>query len=305
MPAPAWVTPWRASSGITLFGSKIATATCAKPASRPAISHPIPPTCVSGNTNACRSSGCRSSTRTRPLKLAIRLASVCCAPFGSAVVPEEYRIQRTGWRAAGSSGGGAGSSRGIALGQRAVDDQHVEVVALRAQRLRERGIVEVAKRRRNAEQSRLRLVRDEARLALAVDRQDRVLHRAEPRERGREHECLERGGQHPRYRRVGADPARVQTRGRAQRGVAIARERERAVALVDREQRVRCRRRARLDELPDRARWPSLAFGSLRETCACDHARLSAARRRSSTLSTLPAAFTGSAGTISIRRGTL
>ncbi len=72
------------------------------------------------------------------------VASVCLAPLGSAVVPDEKNNQRTAF----SSAGGGGRSSGIAVGQLAVAHQHVGYADLPHHRL----VVEPPPRRRDDHQ---------------------------------------------------------------------------------------------------------------------------------------------------------
>ncbi len=88
VPAPARVTPSRCSTGIVVAGSKASMTTVLKPTIIELNSQPIPPMCVNGNTSALTSPGSIASAFVMPYADAMIVRSVCCAPFGSAVVPD-------------------------------------------------------------------------------------------------------------------------------------------------------------------------------------------------------------------------
>jgi hypothetical protein len=85
----------------------------------------------------------------------------------------------------------------------------------------------------------LRLRQHEAELAFAVDRQDRDLHGADAGDHGHEHERFHARRQLQADPRARLDARRPQRRGHRRRAVAILRERQPAIVLVDRQQRVR------------------------------------------------------------------
>ena len=69
-------------------GSNASVQIEAEPTSRKPNSDWIPPTWVNGNTIAKRSAGVVSNASFTPRAAAATVASVCIAPFGSAVVPD-------------------------------------------------------------------------------------------------------------------------------------------------------------------------------------------------------------------------
>ena len=139
--------------------------------------------------------------------------------------------------------------RGVTVGKIGIGDEHPGVEAV-GRALRHRFVVEVAERARDHEQLGLRLAGHEPDFALAVDREDRVLHRTEARERGGEHERLHARGEDPRDRCSFGDSERREARGGALGPVLVLGVRERAALHVDEHLDVRRERGAFLDELP-------------------------------------------------------
>ncbi len=71
------------------IGSKASVRIMVKPAARQAVSQVVqPPMWAKGKTTAARSASFASSRSAMPSPAASTPASVCRAPFGSAVVPE-------------------------------------------------------------------------------------------------------------------------------------------------------------------------------------------------------------------------
>ena len=93
----------------------------------------------------------------------------------------------------------AAESRRIAIGQSALafDDVNREARSFSPDLLRHPGVVEAAPLARDEEVLRFELPRDEAELAMAIDGENRVLHRAQPREGRHQHQRLVPGRQHP------------------------------------------------------------------------------------------------------------
>ena len=115
-----------------------------------------------------------------------------------------------------------------------------------------RPVVEAAERSRHHEQLAAGLVRDEAHFAMAVDGQDRVLHRAQARQRGGEDECLHARRQDPRYWRALGDTAVGQARGHSLGPLPKGAVGERATLLVERHHLVGAGGGALLDQFPQR-----------------------------------------------------
>ena len=88
VPAPAMVTSCSWMSAMVFAGSKRSMYTVGKPTTRALNSQPMPPMWVNGNTTAFRSGSVTSRHAFIPRALARIVRSVCCAPFGSAVVPD-------------------------------------------------------------------------------------------------------------------------------------------------------------------------------------------------------------------------
>ena len=89
VPEPAWVTPWSPSHAGVAAGSKVSTSSRVSPVRSALKRNTIPPTWVIGNTTDARSPAAQRSDHCIPSSAAARLRSVCFAPFGSAVVPDE------------------------------------------------------------------------------------------------------------------------------------------------------------------------------------------------------------------------
>ena len=75
-------------SAIVLAGSNRSMYTVGNPTASALNSHPMPPMWVNGNTTALRSRSVTARQAFMPRALARMVRSVCCAPFGSAVVPD-------------------------------------------------------------------------------------------------------------------------------------------------------------------------------------------------------------------------
>ena len=75
-------------SGMVVFGSNASTTSCEQPVIIAVYNQVMPPMWVNGNTIALRSSEVIASARFMPFDDAFTVASVCCAPLGSAVVPD-------------------------------------------------------------------------------------------------------------------------------------------------------------------------------------------------------------------------
>jgi hypothetical protein len=132
-----------------------------------------------------------------------------------------------------------------------VGREHLELGLVGGDAVRHRGEVGALPLGRHDQEAGLGLLRDEADLALPVDRQDRVLDRAETGERPDEDERLDPRRQLPRHWRALADPEGGEPGGGPFRGVPVLAERERPLVLVDRELGVGRQRGAPLDQLPD------------------------------------------------------
>ena len=132
--------------------------------------------------------------------------SACHAPLGSDVDPDVWYSQRR----TRSGPGGGGSTDGSPGRQRVAREHGAPDLA--GDLLGERAVLEAAPLRSHEEVLGLRLVGDVAHLALAHDRDDRVLDRAEARERGQQHEGVDRRRQLPAH-----DGVRRARRGRADR----------------------------------------------------------------------------------------
>ena len=121
------------------------------------------------------------------------------------------RVEEPAQRVAGAARGWA-ERGGIAFGQVGVGDEDLdrEVFGGFARHLL---VVDAAERAGHDEQLATGLARDEPDLAVAVDREDRVLHRAEPGERADEDERLDARRQDPRHVRAFAHAARREPGG--------------------------------------------------------------------------------------------
>ncbi len=140
----------------------------------------------------------------------------------------------------------------VAVGIEMVCDERVHVVALAGHLLRQRLIVELVPYRRRDQQLAARLLRDERDLAVAVDREHRILDRAQPAQRADQHGRLRPGRELPRDVRPRGHAECVQPRGRTFAEVAVLRERGRTVAVVQHDAVGSCPR-SPLDELPHAA----------------------------------------------------
>ena len=145
--------------------------------------------------------------------------------------------------------------RGVALGEPVVDDDDAwRRVEVRGHPLGQLAEVEAAELAGDREELRAGLAQREADLALAVEVDDRVLERAEPAERRRQHHRVDARRQLPRERRGLVHPHRLQAGGHPLGPVAELPEGQGPVVLVDEHREVRVELGAALDELPDRAR---------------------------------------------------
>lgn len=142
---------------------------------------------------------------------------------------------------------------GVALGQRPVADEDPHVAALTlGDRQGHRLVVEALPARRDHQQPAVGLVGDEVDLAVAQDRQDRVLHDLEPAERRDQDQRLDPGRKLP-----GDDVSGSQTRGLEPRrgplrfGPQLG-EGQRPHVLVDGHQGVGGGLGASLHQLPER-----------------------------------------------------
>ena len=88
VPAPATVTPCSLRNRGVVWGSKASANSSRQPVSRLENNQSWPPMWVNGNTIALRSSPVIASRSHMPMADAMIVASVCLAPFGSAVVPD-------------------------------------------------------------------------------------------------------------------------------------------------------------------------------------------------------------------------
>ena len=253
VPAPASVTSCCWIISIVLAGSKRSMYTVGKPYTSALNSQPMPPMWVNGNTTAFTSASVISSRSHMPTALGLdRAVGVQRAlRVGGGArrveVPAHGVVARVGRR----------RERGrVALRQRLVGDEHLERTAAlgrdrRGDALGHRLEVEARPRRRHDEQLALGLARDEADLALAVDREHRVLDGAEPGQREHEELALEPRRQLPRHDVARADAVAGQPGG-GPLGLGLGLgPREGAPVLVDRRERVGRGRGALLDELPE------------------------------------------------------
>ena len=140
---------------------------------------------------------------------------------------------------------------GVALGEIGGGDEHLDG-EVGGRLLRQLLVVDTAEHAGHDHQSALALLRDERELAVAVDREDRVLDRSEAGERADEHECLEARRQHPRHTRALGDATRREPGGGPLAPRPVLGVRHGATLLVDRHASVGGERGALLDELPQR-----------------------------------------------------
>ena len=82
------VTPSRANTSGVRCGSNPSMRMFAPPVSRLENSQVMPPMWVNGKARPLRSRWPKSSRSDMPRAVIMMVASVCCAPFGSAVVPD-------------------------------------------------------------------------------------------------------------------------------------------------------------------------------------------------------------------------
>ena len=191
-----------------------------------------------------RSRRARRRGRRRP-----RSASRRCAGRTSARpwCPRSRRSSAPPKRRAAAAGRSEGSPSGSAPSATSVSKR----AALRPERARHRGVVEAAEDARHRQPARTRLAQHGADLALAIDREDRVLHRAEPREREREHHRLDARRQLPGERRAGLDAEREEAGRDALAPRAALAEAHSPVAFVEQHRAVRARVRALLEQPPE------------------------------------------------------
>src|SRR2546423_15500619 len=88
VPAPANVTSFCASDGGVACASKPSVTIIVQPKASALKMYTAPATWVKGNTQPMRSASVTSSRSHMPTAAALMVASVCCAPLGSAVVPD-------------------------------------------------------------------------------------------------------------------------------------------------------------------------------------------------------------------------
>ncbi len=88
VPAPASVMSWRASIGMVSAGTNVSVRIRRAPVSNELINHTCPPMWEKGNTIATLSSPVIARPSIIVSAAASTLRSVCCAPLGSAVVPD-------------------------------------------------------------------------------------------------------------------------------------------------------------------------------------------------------------------------
>ena len=138
----------------------------------------------------------------------------------------------------------------IALRQHAIGDEDLEPGLTAGDLAGHLLVVEVAPCARHDQQPRPGLLRDEADLALAVDRQHRVLDGAEPRQRGHERKRFEPRRQLPRHDVALTDAEAGEAGGGALGLGLVLGERERAAVLVDGHHRIGCRLDPLLEQLP-------------------------------------------------------
>ena len=198
---------------------------------------------------------------------------MCCAPFGAGGRARRVEDPAHGiGRRIVEHRGRRRQRGGIAVGVPVIGDERVHVVVLARDLLGQRGVVEVVPHRRRDQQPAVRLLRDERDLARPVDRQHRVLDRAEPAQRADEHGRFRPRGELPRDVHVGADTQAEQS-GRGVLGqVAELRERRGAVAVVE-HHAIGRRRDPALDQLPDAARVVDHQPRSNREAAVDRHDR--------------------------------
>ena len=166
------------------------------------------------------------------------------------------RVEQPAHRRVGGCGrrrGARRERRGVAEREAAVavDHEHVETGRARGDAARHRLVVEPAPHARHDEELGAGLARAETELALAVDRDDRVLHHVEATQRGRQHHRVEAGGQAPAHDVFGPD-AEGRDAGRGLLGALLELGvGDAATALVARHLDVGGGGDARVEELPE------------------------------------------------------
>ena len=173
--------------------------------------------CETGKQIGYTSSGVGLMRVTNAYMPAMTDASACHAPFGSDVDPDVWYSQRL----TRSGPGGGGNTGRIAGGERVAREHGAP--DLGRDLLGQRTVGEPPPLRSDHEELGARLVGDVAHLALAHDRDDRVLHRAESGERGEQHERVDGGGELPAHDGARPHAEIVQAGGGPLGVVAVAR----------------------------------------------------------------------------------